>query len=79
MPSRIGRHCVIGAPGALKATPLRVRPQPSLDRPRPTAPTGQYEERPRLGVAGCFLDEMYAGSQPRFGVDVREVGLDGAR
>jgi hypothetical protein len=33
----------------------------------------------RLGVAGCFLDELYAAGEAEFGVDVGEVGLDGAR
>ncbi len=31
-----------------------------------------------LRVAGCFLDELYAGAQAEFGVDVGEVGLHGA-
>ena len=31
------------------------------------------------GVAGCFLDELYAGGEAEFGVDVGEVGLHGAR
>ena len=30
-----------------------------------------------LGVAGCFLDELHAGGEPEFGVDVREVGVHG--
>jgi hypothetical protein len=29
-------------------------------------------------VAGCFLGELYAGAQAKFGVDVGEVGLHGA-
>jgi len=29
-------------------------------------------------VAGRFLDELYARCQAEFGVDVGEVGLDGA-
>jgi hypothetical protein len=34
---------------------------------------------PGLSVAGCFLDELYAGGESEFGVDVGEVGLHGAR
>ena len=30
-------------------------------------------------VAGCFLDELHAGGEAEFGVDVGEVGLHGAR
>jgi hypothetical protein len=32
-----------------------------------------------LGVAGCFLGELYAAGEAEFGVDVGEVGLHGAR
>ena len=35
--------------------------------------------RQRSGVAGCFLDELYAAGEAEFGVDVGEVGLHGAR
>ena len=35
--------------------------------------------RRRLGVAGCFLHELYAAGEAKFGVDVGEVGLHGAR
>jgi hypothetical protein len=31
--------------------------------------------RRRSGVAGCFLDELHARGQAKFGVDVGEVGL----
>jgi hypothetical protein len=31
------------------------------------------------GVAGCFLGELHARSQPKLGVGVGEVGLHGAR
>ena len=32
-----------------------------------------------LVVAGYFLDELHAGGQPEFGVDVRQVGVHGPR
>jgi hypothetical protein len=32
-----------------------------------------------LGVARGFVDELHAGGQPEFGVDMGEVGLHGAR
>ena len=32
----------------------------------------------RSGVAGGFLDELYAAGEAEFGVDVGEVGLHGA-
>jgi hypothetical protein len=35
--------------------------------------------RQRSGVAGCFLNELHAGGQAKFGVDVGQVGLHGAR
>jgi hypothetical protein len=35
--------------------------------------------RQRSAVAGRFLDELYAGAEAEFGVDVGEVGLHGAR
>ena len=35
--------------------------------------------RQRSGVAGCFLDELYAAGEAEFGEDVGEVGLHGAR
>ena len=35
--------------------------------------------RQRSVVAGRFLDELHAGAEPEFGVDVGEVGLHGAR
>jgi hypothetical protein len=31
------------------------------------------------GVLCCFLDELYAGGEAEFGVDVGEVGLHGPR
>jgi hypothetical protein len=30
-------------------------------------------------MAGCFLGELHARGEAEFGVDVREVGLHGAR
>jgi hypothetical protein len=33
----------------------------------------------RLGMAGSLLNELHAGGEPEFGVDVGEVGLHRAR
>src|SRR5271165_5272546 len=44
-----------------------------------TGRRGCGSARRRSGVAGCFLDELYAGAQAEFGVDVGEVGLHCAR
>ena len=35
--------------------------------------------RRRLALASCFLGELHAGAQAKFGVDVGEVGLHSAR
>jgi hypothetical protein len=58
---------VIGVRGALKATPLRGRSQPSLDRTRLTARPGQYEERPPMGALdaskAALAQRMYASGE----------------
>jgi hypothetical protein len=45
------------------------------DKPTPWKGLGTHG----LTVAGCYLDELHAGGEPEFGVDVGEVGLHGAR
>ena len=37
------------------------------------------QPRRRSGVAGRLLGKLHAGGEPELGVDVREVGLHGAR
>jgi hypothetical protein len=61
----------------IATTPNRWRRFWPTDK-RVTLPVSS-SRRQRSGVAGCFLDELYAGAQAKFGVDVGQVGLHGAR
>ena len=70
-------------PGVLTLSVIRINASSraiaatlgTTDRPTPWKGLGTQG----LTVASCLLDQLYAGGQAEFGVDVGEVGLHGAR
>jgi hypothetical protein len=53
----------------------RQRCPDSISAPEQAEPSHHLYFGYGSGVVCCFLDELYAGGQAEFGVDVGEVGL----